>query len=283
MTKPKPVNLSIQFGFPSGHTVRKASITPDGKLIFTDASGSEVIPEYMERSLYFERPKGPKVQVKHRMVGGLATIGGLDELTLFDSVIVIDTNGRTINGEDIRAACFVRCRFIQQDDNSVRIVCDEEKLNILELHNVKGNPELLAILKIAVDISAWPDFRKNSKIAFVTDSALGAHEAICSRKMSIYGPYLLPPGFSLLYASGETGREAVNKLLKYCDSQATAHLIKLEQGTAIKSDLHVLPEDNNVKYRYISQTGLEIVNPVVKGTSLEPGTKISLYGIRKDR
>lgn len=281
MPKPKEVSLRLEFGFPPGHNVRKASIAPDGKITFSDALGLAVIPEYMERALQFPRQKAPKIQVKHRLDGDLATIGGLAELTKFDSVFVIDTNRRTINGKDVHAACFIRCQFIQQKDNSVQVVCDEEKVNFYELHNATQNPELLAILKVAHDVSGWPNFKKTTKLAFVTDSSLGAHNDICARKIPIYGQHFLPPRFSLLYASSDTGREVINKLIRFCDHQATKYLNDLEQGTVPSSDLHALPEDTSVMHRYVCHTGLEIVNSVAKGISLQAGSTLQLYGVRK--
>jgi hypothetical protein len=148
------------------------------------------------------------------------------------------------------------------------------------LHNVKGNPELLAILKVATDVSEWPMFRKSGNIVIVTDTELGSHSAMNSRAVSLCGPYLLPTGFTLMYASRDTGAEATNKVFRMCDQLATGYLRQLEAKTLPQSPLLVLREDVTVKYRYINHSGVEIVNPLIRGFALGPDAILNIYGVR---
>ena len=278
---PKPINVSIEFRLPKNRKGIKASIKPDGEIVFTDDSGKEVVPEYMDREMHYHRPKGPKVQSRKRVVGGLVSVGGLSELAQYDSVFVIDTNTRTLDGRKVSAACFICCRFIPEGDK-VRIDCDG-KLNIYEFYNVPGNPEMLAILKVARDVSRSARPRRRLRIAFVTDSEIGSHDEISTGRQPIYGRYCLPKGFLLHYASADTGHEIVNKLIRFCDRQSSNYLRYLEDGSVKQSKLNVLEEDPAVQYRYMFRGNLEIVNPVIRGISVQPGTAVSLYGLKGPR
>lgn len=275
----KPVNLSIGFRLPEGAKTSSLSIKPSGEIVLTDEDGKEVVPEYVDRATHYERPdrpdKGPKVQSRHKQINELATVGGLLELARYDSIFVIDTNTRALEKGSVSVACFIRCQLLPEGEK-FRIVC-ESRLNTYEFHNVGGNPELLSILRVANDVLRSEGKQAERNIAIVTDTELGSHDDINSRTTPLCGPVCLPGGFTLLYASSETGQEVMNKLIRFCDSQADIYLNNMEQGAAKDSRLNALSEDSSVKYRFIYRNDLEIKNPVVGGVSVVDGTKISLY------
>lgn len=276
---PKPIDLIISIHLPGDHKAVKASITPDGEVVFVDKDGNEVIPETANRTVQYSRHKGPKIQSRSNVIGDRVSVGGLKEFIKFDSVFVEDTNTISVKGEKISAACFLCCRFVLQGDD-IRIEC-EGKVNIYELHNVPGNAEMLAVLKVAHDIIRSAGKGMLSKIAFISDSELGSHEEINERKTQLYGEHYLPSGFSLHYASSDTGQEALNRLIKFCDKQSSEYLQKYSAGELEKTELKPLEEDSSVQYRYMYRDGLEIINPIVKGISLRPGSTVSLYGLKK--
>jgi hypothetical protein len=276
----KPINLTISFRLPKNRKVAKASIQPDGEIVLTDDRGNPVTPEHMERTVQYSRSKGPKIQSRSKVTCDRVSVGGLKEFTQYESVFVIDTNTRTVNGEKISVACFVCCRFVSEAAQ-VRIDC-EGKLNIYEFHNVpeKENPEMLAVLKVARDVARSSGSRSELRIAFVSDSELGSHDGISSRQQLIYGDSYLPPGFVLHYASTDTGQEAINRLIKFCDKKSSNYLSYLEEGSVKKSELNPLEEEPSVLYRYMFRDDLEMVNPIVRGISIQPGTTVTLYGVR---
>jgi hypothetical protein len=278
---PKPINLSIRFRLPKDRKVAKASITPDGEIVFTDDAGNIVTPEYMERAVHYDRLKGPKIQTRNKTTADHVSIGGLQEFAQYDSVFVLDTNKKTIKDKEIAAACFVCCRFIPEG-KQFRIECDG-KLNVYEFHNVPANenPEMLAVLKVALDITSSVGSSKPPRIAFVSDSELGLHDKINAGQVPIYGNYHLPPGFVLHYASAETGQEAINRIIKFCDKQSSNYLRYLEEGSVKVSELNTLKEDPSVQYRYMFREDLEIVNPIVGGIAIQPGTRFALYGVKE--
>lgn len=277
----KPVNLSIGFRLPEGTKTSSLSIKPSGEMVIIDEDGEKVVPVYMDRTTHYDRPdrpdKGPKIQGRHKQTNDLATVGGLKELSRFDSIFVIDTNTRALEQGSVSVACFIRIRVVPEGDK-FRIICVDDRLNIYEFHNVGGNPELLSVFKVAKDGLNSENYQAGYITAFVTDTELSSHDSINSRKTPIYGLHCLPAGFTLLYASSDTGQEVLNRLIRFCDRQATIYLNSLEQGTVKDSEFHVLSEDSSVKYRYMFRSGLKIVNPVVGVASVREGTKISLYG-----
>ncbi len=270
----KPVNLSVEFRPPKDKKIAKMTIEPSGEIAFIGEDGKKVVPEYMDRAIHYDRPKGPKVQNRHKQINHLATIGGLKELTQYDSIFVVDTN--TLKQSQVSVACFICCKLVPEGEK-FRVEC-EGKLNIYEFHNVGGNPELLSILKIAKDVLNSEDYQVGRKFAIVTDTELGSLDSINSRMIPIYGPHCLPNGFTLLYASSDTGQEVLNHLIRFCDRQADKYLRSLEQGTVKETEFRVLSEESSVKHRYLSINDLEIVNPVVSGISIAPGAKFTLYG-----
>jgi len=266
----KPVNLWIEIGLPDGDKAKSVAVKKTGEIVLTDEDGKEVAPEYVDRALHYERPdrpdKGPKIQGRHKQTNVLATVGGLKELARYDSIIVIDTNTKKIGKGSISAACFIRCWLVPEGEK-FRVECEGQH-NIYEFHNVGGNPELLSIFRVANDILKNEGKLAERNIAIVTDTELGSHDDINSRTTPIYGPHCLPEGFTLLYASSDTGKEVLNKVIRTCDHQAKNYLSKLKQGAANAPGLHTLPEDKSVKYRFTYYSGLKIHNPVVSEVTM---------------
>lgn len=269
----KRVDLSITIELPNDHGVTKVSVGPNGSVRAYNKEGKEVTPEYVERGVHYQRTKGPKYQTRSLVVGDYASVGGLEELTKLESFIVVDTNSVEIEGTKVSAAYFVRARLVAEGD-AFRIISLDHRGHAYEFHDVPENPEMLAILKIAHDILQGRDgLPINSKIGFVTDSEMGSHAAISARQQTIYGKHNLPEGFSLIYASSDTGQELANTLMRFCDNQSTKYLERLRQGSFRRSGLSVLEEDPSVRFRYTYYPDLKIGNPIVKGISIGPETK----------
>lgn len=136
---------------------------------------------------------------------------------------------------------------------------------------------MLAILKVAHDTILRRGPLGECQIGFVTDCDLANHQAISSRKRPIYGESLLPEGFALIYASADTGQELTNKLIRFCDAQATRYLARLRDGTFRKTCLARLKEDPSIAVRYTYYPDLKISNSIVTGTTITGDTKSSIH------
>jgi hypothetical protein len=241
---------------------------PDGTIKVLDMDGNEVTPVRTGRAMQYERPKGPKYQSKATVLSDTVSVGGLEELAELDHFIVVDTNSAQIENKKISAAFFVVCR-LKKIDSKYKLESLDNLGHVYEFHNATGNPEMLAILRIRNDIArSHPKIKK--KIAFITDSDLGNHENISNQKSPLYGSEYLGENFILFYASSDTGQELTNKLLRFCDSESTKHLKKVQATGLINCKTIVLKEDQSIQYRFISYTDLQIVNPQITGAELTP-------------
>lgn len=264
----KPTQLTITIDLPENHNATRLAMQPDGTIKVLDMDGNEVTPVRTGRAMQYERPKGPKYQSKATVLSDTVSVGGLEELAELDHFIVVDTNSAQIENKKISAAFFVVCR-LKKIDSKYKLESLDNLGHVYEFHNATGNPEMLAILRIRNDIArSHPKIKK--KIAFITDSDLGNHENISNQKSPLYGSEYLGENFILFYASSDTGQELTNKLLRFCDSESTKHLKKVQATGLINCKTIVLKEDQSIQYRFISYTDLQIVNPQITGAELTP-------------
>lgn len=135
---------------------------------------------------------------------------------------------------------------------------------------------MLAILKVANDTIRGRGSLGACQIGFVTDCDLANHKAISRRERAIYGGHYLPEGFTLIYASADTGQELTNKLIKFCDAQATKYLARLKEGAFRKAGLARLEEDQSVAFRYTYYPDLKITNSTATGATITADTKSSI-------
>lgn len=239
-----------------------------------DKEGREVKPVSVQRQLHYEGETKPRVRTSLTHQGNYASIGGLSELTRFESLFAIDTNGRTIGGSNVFAAHFFRIKLVQEGNN-FRIVAPDQDSWTFEFHNVPSteNPEMLAILKLANDIQENEGLPHNFGIGFFNDSDMDSHAAISARERPIYRGHFLPPGFSLIYAR-DSGQELGNRLIKACHNKARSHLQQLQKSDLSKLKLRVLDEDPMVRFRCFRVPGFEILHPIIHGVSITKETKI---------
>lgn len=270
-------DLTISVDLPDGHNADRLSIAPDGSIKVFDKFGYEIKLEKVSRAMHYERPKGPKHQTLSETQGQSVSVGGLDELSKLSSFVVIDTNTEEINGVRVSAASFVVCRLVREE-SGYRVESLDGCGHIYEFHNVPGNPEMLAILKVAHDTLNGRGVSRENKIAFVCDSDMANHYSFSHQEKPIYGDHYLPKGFFLTYASTDTGQELTNKLLRFCDKHSKSYLAGLRSGERElrTSGLAVLQEDASVGFRYFYFPNLTISNSLVTGVSLTNETTCSI-------
>lgn len=271
----KRVDLSLTIELPADHTAERVSIEPDGRVRVFDKSGKEVVPVQVERATHYERAKGRKHQAQVTVERDYASVGGLEELARLDSFVVIDTNTTEIDGIKVSAAFFIVCKLLPEQ-TGFRLTSIDSRGHAYEFHGIADNPEMLAILKVANDTIRGRGSLGDSKIGFVTDCDLGNHQAISRRERAIYGGHYLPKGFALIYASADTGQELTNRLIRFCDAQATKYLGRLKEGSLRKTGLARLEEAQSVAFRYTYYPDLKITNPSVTGATLTANTKSSI-------
>jgi hypothetical protein len=185
------VDLTVSIDLPPNHNADKVSLGPDGQIKFFDKSGNEIAPSQVTRAAHYDRPKCRKYQA--RSEGEHASVGGLEELASFDSFVAIDTNSVEIDGAKVSAACFMALTLIAEK-GEFHLKSLDERHHVYEFHHVSGNPEMLAILKVACDTLRTRGPLGKSKIAFITDSDLDKHHAISTQKHQFMVRTICPKG-----------------------------------------------------------------------------------------
>lgn len=228
MQKPLDPAISFVYDLPADHRIDGVRVDKTGWIAFHDKEGKEINVAGVQRLVTHERRKGPKVRTKQALAGIRLSVDGLQELCSYHELFVIDTSYTYHPTKRRHAlACSLRLQFRPEGDQ-VRVHVDDQ-LVYYDLVHAEGNPERAGMLALALEhCNTIGDLAL--KRALVTDSDLGLHEAINARRMPLYGQVMLPPNFTLLYASGDTGTEATNRILAFCDKQAKATLRAMLAG-----------------------------------------------------
>lgn len=228
MQKPFDPAVSFVYDLPADHKIDGVRVDKTGWFAFLDKEGKEIDVAGVQRLVTHERRKGPKVRTKQALGGIRLSVDGLQELCGYHEVFVIDTSYIYHPTRRRHAlACSLRLQFRPEGEH-VRVHVDDE-LVYYDLVHAEGNPERAGMLALALEHSnTLGDLAL--KRALVTDSDLGLHDAINARTMPLYGEILLPPNFTVLYASGDTGTEATNRILAFCDKQAKVTLRAMLAG-----------------------------------------------------
>lgn len=275
----KPVILSTLVSLPQGHQARDLTFS-NGRFQITDASGREVVPTSVQRVLYHERAKGPKIRSVVTLKDLLTSVGGVQEWASFDSVVVTDTNTLLIDNRKVSVTAFIHLKFSAWHNGAIVTVIGD-RMNYIKMLDPVGNPELLAIHKIATDITEWIGYGATSNIAIVTDTELGAHERINVRQSSLFGPFMLPNGFSIHYASSDSAKEVINVLIRHCDKYASKLLDETGlTGEDVEKSIP-MPSAPGVRYRmaYVEAT---LEPSYIEGLTLGPEATLSIYGVPKN-
>jgi hypothetical protein len=270
------VTLSLSFELPDGHD-GKITLRKDGESLYlVDEDGNIVTHGIAERSVHHEREKSlkPKIRAKSATTNGKLSISGLAELAEFDYFFAIDTNTKSIKGVSISAA-FVAKFKLQKDPDGFRLQQCGTPPHLLEMRNCNGNPELAAILEIAMEeLEAQKRLVPNYKfkVAFITDTELGLHNAFNNRLSPIHRQIFLPEGFSIIYSSTDTGNELTNKLIKFCDNSSEHHFKLLNEKGLPICKLQKLKSDPNTICRYLIHN-MTISPDLVPSTVITESTK----------
>lgn len=231
MSKPLDPEISFVYELPADHNVDGVRLDKTGWFAFLDKQGAEIDVTGVQRLVTHPRKKGPKVRTRQALSGSRLSLDGLQELCAYHDVFVIDTSYSYLPTKRRYAlACSVRLQFRSEGDQ-VRVDVDDH-LVYYDLVRTEGNPERAGMLALALEHCVKPGDLA-LKRAIVTDSDLGLHDAINAGTIPLYGDILLPPNFTLLYASGDTGTEATNRILAFCDKQAKTTLRAMLAGEVL--------------------------------------------------
>lgn len=244
-TKPIPNEVEITYELPEGHAGLSYRIDEKNGIQIIDSAGQIIPPQTSTRLVTYKGQNRRKTRNLSHTQNSYISIGGLKELSEFDSVFFIDTNTETIKDERISIAFIIRIKFIHTSKEEYEAHAVDRHAFIFDFRNVPSheNPEMLAILKLSNDLQK--ELNSDSRICIVTDSNLSAHRDISYQKLPIYGHHYLDPRFAIFHAS-DKGGDAVNQLIRICDREAGRVMEKMKMGAFSSKHLLPLKEEEKV-------------------------------------
>lgn len=234
----KPRQFGLVFQVPETTTVDGIMIGPRGELV-PSFEGEPIRLSSAAVELSYARPKGRKVLLRATIDPQLPNIDPNAPLLTYQAVYAVDTNTRHVNGRPISVSCVVRLGR-KQTPNGLELT--EMPVAAIELHNVRGNPERVAWRLVCESLIANQDFRPDLRLGLLVDSSLNEIDEINGRTVAVVDDWMLPAGFTLLYASADSNTSTIgNRLIAASDKQATILLRRLQnQGST--QNLHVADE-----------------------------------------
>ena len=230
--KPRLAEIQVTFDSAGQGTV---NIFADGSMAIVGTDGRPVLPSRVEVASVYNRSNGKPDKVLTRTTGIPSAIH-LDPnkaLEHFGSVFAVDTNTTEIRGVQISVCVSLMITDITVTPDKWQ--ARPSMVNILEFQDSRQSPERVgwnfAVRTIEPLIVPQP-------VALVVDSDLAAHPAINRREQPYFESQLLPPAFTLAYASSDAGTTEfiANKAIATCDTFATQILQR------ISADIDINPQ-----------------------------------------
>lgn len=136
-------------------------------------------------------------------------------LEQFDELFAVDTNTRLIGTRKVSVTGIVAGINVPVPGHTA---IRYRPNKCIEFHSIDDKPENLAWKEVIEAIRNAPGYNQQRKRALIVDSDLGAIPAYNSRERPIYDTFMLPPEFTLIYASTDTGNENIaNQMLSLAD------------------------------------------------------------------
>lgn len=201
----------------------------NGILNIYDKRGEKLTPENITFLRLRERVNGKKQKI-------ISKIENVNSMSLnigryidtFDEIFAVDTNTKKIKGQYYSKGILAKLVKVKDDSSSFEI----EISRIISSENNTFKPEMeqavwnRAISELQVMIP------EDKKIALIVNCDLENIEMYNTRKMKIRNDKFLPENFILIYASADISDSIFNKMIRFCDKEATRLLEEIEKEEA---------------------------------------------------
>lgn len=148
-------------------------------------------------------------------------------LRSYDFVFCVDTNYPKEDGP--KSLCLTLACLVHTDYKVFPPISGVYALSAFEFRQVTCPPERLGWKQSIETILRSEFYKTGMKLLLIVDAHLGDISDINQRKTAILDDFFLPEGFTLFYASADTGRAfAVSQIMKSCDK----HAAELKQAIA---------------------------------------------------
>lgn len=228
----------VKIAFENEVNVEISPPSADGKMSFTHAdTGQPAFPASITTAKAYERPKGNKILFQAGQNPADIYVEPNEYLAKFESVFAVDTNTNPASGLSISVSLLLS--RMEKNTNDEWVI--ESRYPPAFLFNSPvQEPERFAWHNLILRLMPSTDVKK--PVAIIVDSSLGSLDKINLRTEPVNEDFLLPEGFTLVYASDD-GEFIANKLIRQCDAMAKAIA---REGVSLKEntwfDYFVIPD-----------------------------------------
>jgi hypothetical protein len=214
--------------------------TQTGKIVFD----TPVINGYSE--VVYDRAKGEKIISRFELSPDELEPSPNATLTNnFDILFAVDTNTIVVDGVATSVTAITECnRIYAVDPEGQADLAWRYHINRCFAFSGARDPAEKAGWAFAVEyIYNSQAFREYPRIGMIVDAYLNDLKSYNDRTSPIVANIYLPKGYTMLYASGDSGSEYLaNKLLQCSDRQAGSILKMISTGTVVMPPRN--PSDN---------------------------------------
>lgn len=188
----------------------------NGVLRIYDENGHQMCPNRIEFTRLRKRSNGKNKIISYIEDTDTMSLDTEKYLSNFDAIYAIDTNTKKINTVYYSIGILAQLKKVEYDKSYkiefCRIITSENDIIKPEMEQAVWNSVITEIEKIETE---------SKKIALVVDCDLGNIEAYNRREKKIRNDRFLPINFTLLYATADIKENVLNKLICFCDKEAT--------------------------------------------------------------
>lgn len=198
----------------------------------------------------YERKSRPKVVNRTPILGPELPTGYNQALRDFDPLIAVDTNTRIVGQQNLSVTGIVLGLWATDPKDGSPAIAYHTPFCI-EFAELREPREKVGWFMALGELQRRGHLSRDGNAALVVDAYLEQLASINARKTTLVGPFYLPKGVTLLYASSDVGAEYVaNKLLRAADRVSTQVLDYLESGRAAPNS-HLLSGRPYQSYRVV--------------------------------
>ncbi len=212
----------------------------NGTMSFTHVGSDQVaIPASITTATAYNRAKRHKVLFQADQNPADIYVEPNEFLTKFRSIFAIDTNTDPTSGISISICLWLS---LMQKNTQGQWTIESRYLPAFLFNSQGQSPERFGWHNAILRMISSPDVRK--PVALIVDSSLGSLDKINLRIEPVNEDFLLPEGFTLVYASSDSGSEFIaNNLIRQCDVMANAIF---REGVSIQPnkwfDYYMIPD-----------------------------------------
>lgn len=242
MADKKPRKLAINIHINQGESIGGTWDEKEQRLsLRVLRDGKIVSARKIQLTAYYDRSKKPKIlnQLEFRRSSEF-TVSHDIAVTRYSQLWAIDTNRRELFGHIANVSGVTVCSTDGSNDYYPVLA--------IIFGKVFGNPELYAWRRFIEFVQTTPRYDAQHCYGLVVDSEFSLISSLNSRERAIHGHFVLPPNWTLIYATSDSGKEDIlNRILAISDKMSTLVLDSIAGREA--NAKHWLPVTNEEQHQ----------------------------------